>query len=115
MVHAGSGSEVSVSPVMGKGFRMERAPAADHPTCLLFATGSGISPIKALIESNELQVSQNIVWEACCFSASFHCSLATLPPACWHLDEQLHDIVSKQQLPMPLYTQSVQMVINILY
>ena len=41
---------------MGKGFRMERAPAADHPTCLLFATGSGISPIKALIESNELQV-----------------------------------------------------------
>ena len=55
-VHAGVGTEVSVSPVMGKGFRMERAPAADHPTCLLFATGSGISPIKALIESNELQV-----------------------------------------------------------
>lgn len=55
-VHADAGSEVSVSPVMGKGFRMERAPAADHPTCLLFATGSGISPIKALIESNELQV-----------------------------------------------------------
>lgn len=52
-----AGSEVSVSPVMGQGFRMERAPAADNPTCLLFATGSGISPIKALIESDELQVS----------------------------------------------------------
>jgi hypothetical protein len=51
-----TGAEVSVSPVMGKGFRMERAPASDHPTCLLFATGSGISPIKALIESEELQV-----------------------------------------------------------
>lgn len=51
-----AGAEVSVSPVMGKGFRMERAPAAEHPTCLLFATGSGISPIKALIESDELQV-----------------------------------------------------------
>lgn len=50
-----AGAEVSVSPVMGKGFRMERAPASDHPTCLLFATGSGISPIKALIESEELQ------------------------------------------------------------
>ena len=51
-----AGSEVSVSPVMGQGFRMERAPAAELPTCLLFATGSGISPIKALIESDELQV-----------------------------------------------------------
>lgn len=50
-----TGGEVSVSPVMGKGFRMERAPASQHPTCLLFATGSGISPIKALIESDELQ------------------------------------------------------------
>lgn len=50
-----AGAEVAVSPVMGKGFRVERAPAAGHPTCLLFATGSGISPIKALIESDELK------------------------------------------------------------
>ena len=49
-------TEVTVSPVMGKGFRMERAPADEHTTCLLFATGSGISPIKALIESDELEV-----------------------------------------------------------
>ncbi|KAL3130519.1 hypothetical protein ABBQ38_008334 [Trebouxia sp. C0009 RCD-2024] len=55
-----SGAEVSVSPVMGKGFRMERAPTTEHPTCLLFATGSGISPIKALIESNELQGRQEV-------------------------------------------------------
>lgn len=50
---------------MGKGFRMERAPTADHPTCLLFATGSGISPIKALIESNELQVWAYISYGEC--------------------------------------------------
>ena len=57
-----------MSPVMGKGFRMERAPAADHPTCLLFATGSGISPIKALIESSELQVCLMVNFEKhiCC-------------------------------------------------
>lgn len=41
---------------MGKGFRPERAPAKQFPTCFIFATGSGISPIKALIESNELEV-----------------------------------------------------------
>ena len=52
---------------MGKGFRMERAPIADHPTCLLFATGSGISPIKALIESNELKVClEHISYQVCC-------------------------------------------------
>ena len=41
---------------MGKGFRPERAPAKQFPTCFIFATGSGISPVRALIESNELQV-----------------------------------------------------------
>lgn len=49
------GSEVSVSPVMGKGFPVEKIPAEDHPTVLLFATGSGISPVKALIESGSLE------------------------------------------------------------
>jgi ferredoxin-NADP reductase len=39
---------------MGKGFPVDRAPAAAFPTLLLFATGSGISPIKALIESGAL-------------------------------------------------------------
>lgn len=33
---------------------MDRIPAADFPTVLLFATGTGISPIKALIESGAL-------------------------------------------------------------
>lgn len=69
VVDAGAGGEVCVSPVMGKGFRMERAPAADHPTCLLFATGSGISPIKALIESTELQV---------CLMVKFHKSTSAV-------------------------------------
>jgi len=51
----GSGAEVSVSPVMGKGFPVEKIPAEGNPTVLLFATGSGISPIKALIESGNLE------------------------------------------------------------
>eukprot|EP00878_Enallax_costatus_P007580 GHUV01007937.1.p1 GENE.GHUV01007937.1~~GHUV01007937.1.p1 ORF type:complete len:325 (+),score=104.05 GHUV01007937.1:809-1783(+) len=50
-----AGAEVSVSPVMGKGFPVDKIPADNHPTVLLFATGSGISPIKALIESGDLE------------------------------------------------------------
>lgn len=41
-----AGDEVLVSPVMGKGFPVDRVPPATHPTLLLFATGSGVSPIK---------------------------------------------------------------------
>eukprot|EP00882_Tetradesmus_deserticola_P006381 GHRQ01006711.1.p1 GENE.GHRQ01006711.1~~GHRQ01006711.1.p1 ORF type:complete len:324 (+),score=160.03 GHRQ01006711.1:989-1960(+) len=50
-----AGAEVAVSPVMGKGFSVDQIPADAHPTVLLFATGSGISPIKALIESGDLE------------------------------------------------------------
>lgn len=50
-----AGAEVSVSPVQGKGFPVEKIPAEANPTVLLFATGSGISPIKALIESGQLE------------------------------------------------------------
>jgi ferredoxin-NADP reductase len=50
-----AGAEVSVSPVQGKGFPVEKIPAADVSTVLMFATGSGISPIKALIESGSLE------------------------------------------------------------
>jgi hypothetical protein len=35
----GAGAEVSVSPVMGKGFPVDQIPADAHPTVLLFATG----------------------------------------------------------------------------
>jgi hypothetical protein len=51
------GEEVDVSPVMGKGFQVDKVPADSFSTLLMFATGSGISPIKALIESGELNVS----------------------------------------------------------
>ena len=47
-----AGGELEVSPVMGKGFPVERA--RDAGTVLLFASGSGISPIRALVESGEL-------------------------------------------------------------
>lgn len=36
----GASADVAVSPVMGKGFPVDRIPAGDHPTVLLFATGA---------------------------------------------------------------------------
>eukprot|EP01025_Chloroclados_australasicus_P057254 TRINITY_DN7128_c0_g1_i3.p1 TRINITY_DN7128_c0_g1~~TRINITY_DN7128_c0_g1_i3.p1 ORF type:complete len:340 (-),score=26.92 TRINITY_DN7128_c0_g1_i3:456-1322(-) len=52
-----SGDTVMVSPVMGKGFPVDTVPASEYPDMLIFATGSGISPIKALIESGALDAS----------------------------------------------------------
>ncbi|KAJ9529694.1 hypothetical protein QJQ45_014457 [Haematococcus lacustris] len=49
-----AGQELQVSPVQGKGFPVDRIPAAEYPTILMFATGSGISPIKSVIESGVL-------------------------------------------------------------
>jgi len=49
------GATVDVSPPMGGGFDLEgKAPAAAAPKALLFATGSGISPVRALIKSGAL-------------------------------------------------------------
>jgi arabinosyltransferase len=53
--NAAVGSPIQVSPVMGEGFPIERIPPQSFPTVLIFATGSGISPIKALIESGALE------------------------------------------------------------
>lgn len=39
---------------MGKGFPVEKVPAEDFEAMLIFATGSGISPIKALIDAGDL-------------------------------------------------------------
>ncbi|GFR44733.1 hypothetical protein Agub_g6061 [Astrephomene gubernaculifera] len=47
-------SEVAVSPVMGRGFPLDRLPASSTPSVLLFATGSGISPIRAVLDSGAL-------------------------------------------------------------
>ncbi|KAG2486349.1 hypothetical protein HYH03_014930 [Edaphochlamys debaryana] len=49
-----AGAEVLVSPPMGKGFPLDRLPAASTPAVLLFATGSGISPLRAVIDSGAL-------------------------------------------------------------
>jgi arabinosyltransferase len=48
-------SEVLSSAAMGKGFQMDKIPALAFPSVLLFATGTGISPVKALIESGSLE------------------------------------------------------------
>ncbi|CAN6549548.1 unnamed protein product [Malus baccata var. baccata] len=46
------GAVVELSQVMGKGFDVDRIePPENYPTVLIFATGSGISPIRSLIES----------------------------------------------------------------
>lgn len=55
---APAGAAVSVSPAQGKGFPMERCPPSAFPTLLIFATGSGISPVRALIESGALGAGQ---------------------------------------------------------
>ena len=52
---------MDVSPVMGKGFNLAAVPVEEVPTLLLFATGSGIAPIRALIDSERLQVCSLIV------------------------------------------------------
>ncbi|GMH41348.1 hypothetical protein BSKO_09258 [Bryopsis sp. KO-2023] len=49
------GDDVSASPVMGKGFPVKNIPPEEIKTVFMFATGSGISPVKALIESGALQ------------------------------------------------------------
>lgn len=51
------GDSVDVSPVMGKGFPIAKLPVDQYDTVLIFATGSGIAPVKALIESADLQAS----------------------------------------------------------
>ncbi|XP_020581218.1 fruit protein pKIWI502 [Phalaenopsis equestris] len=47
-----SGDVVEMSGVMGRGFEIDRISSPDDAqTILIFATGSGISPIRSLIES----------------------------------------------------------------
>jgi ferredoxin-NADP reductase len=43
---------------MGKGFPLEKVPPKDFDTMLIFATGSGISPIKALIDAGDLDATE---------------------------------------------------------
>ncbi|PSR91106.1 Fruit protein like [Actinidia chinensis var. chinensis] len=46
------GDVVELSQVLGRGFDVDRiSPPEDYSTVLIFATGSGISPIRSLIES----------------------------------------------------------------
>ncbi|KAH6763071.1 oxidoreductase [Perilla frutescens var. hirtella] len=46
------GDIVELSPAMGKGFDLEQiSPPENYQTVLIFATGSGISPIRSLIEA----------------------------------------------------------------
>jgi len=51
---AAAGARVEVSPVSGRGFALDSIPASDFGTVLLFATGTGIAPIRAAIASGLL-------------------------------------------------------------
>eukprot|EP00884_Botryococcus_braunii_P006234 jgi/Botrbrau1/15611/Bobra.0264s0011.1 len=55
LCNAKPGDQVDVSPIMGKGFPVDRVPPGLASTIYIFATGTGIAPIKALIESGTLQ------------------------------------------------------------
>lgn len=60
---ASPGSSISISQVMGSGFAMRENLEGfkyDFPTqnILLFATGSGIAPIRSAIESNQLNIAK---------------------------------------------------------
>ncbi|QDZ18158.1 putative FAD/NAD(P)-binding oxidoreductase [Chloropicon primus] len=53
----GKGEELDVSPVMGKGFAVEdKAPLSTCKNVYLVATGTGIAPIRALIQSGDLEI-----------------------------------------------------------
>ncbi|KAL8531784.1 hypothetical protein ACS0TY_008397 [Phlomoides rotata] len=46
------GDIVELTPAMGKGFDIDQiSPPEDYQTVIIFATGSGISPIRSLIEA----------------------------------------------------------------
>lgn len=53
LCEAEAGTTWPTSPAMGKGFPVDSL-AEDVNTVLLFAAGTGISPIKAVIESGKL-------------------------------------------------------------
>lgn len=55
MCQMNEGSKVDVSDVLGKGFPVEKIPPSEYPIVYIFCTGSGISPIKAVIESGVLE------------------------------------------------------------
>lgn len=50
------GGTFEISPTMGKGFKLDEAPPANYPEVIMFTAGTGIAPLKAIIESEALQV-----------------------------------------------------------
>jgi NAD(P)H-flavin reductase len=53
-----AGSDVEISSVMGKGFPVDKIPPSSFDRVFIFATGSGIAPIKAIIEAGVLKPSE---------------------------------------------------------
>ena len=56
---AEAGASVMMSEAMGSGFRIDEKFSDDVKNILLFAAGSGISPIKSAIESGSLGLSDS--------------------------------------------------------
>lgn len=73
--------------MQGKGFPVDAIPAASFPTVLLFATGSGISPIKAVIESGVLDVAKRSDVRLYYGTRSEGAPACSMPCACmWRLE-----------------------------
>jgi NAD(P)H-flavin reductase len=57
---AAAGSELIMSPAMGNGFKVDEKLGGDVTDVLLFAAGSGISPIRSAIESGKLAAKSSV-------------------------------------------------------
>ncbi|GAX75109.1 hypothetical protein CEUSTIGMA_g2553.t1 [Chlamydomonas eustigma] len=53
-----AGGQLLVSTAQGKGFALDKIPVSDVDIVLMFATGSGVSPLKSVIESGLLGASE---------------------------------------------------------
>lgn len=55
IVKLSAGDSLQISDVMGKGFGMSAAPPDQVDTLLIFATGTGISPIGSMLDAGKEQ------------------------------------------------------------
>lgn len=53
IVKLSPGDSLQISDVMGKGFGMGAAPPDQVDTLLIFATGTGISPIGSMLDADK--------------------------------------------------------------
>ena len=79
---------------MGKGFPLEKAPPSEIPYLFIFATGTGVGPIKALIESDALKVQLTTCHQGSPLHEHIECAVCLVcgpqPPRCAFLLPEEH-------------------------